>query len=73
VCCLANEDCSGPLQRDHVGYNSITQQDVFQCLCRYHNIMEARELDFFVVNRVLGGRPVPATAVNMEVTVLGCR
>jgi hypothetical protein len=59
VCRLANEDCSGPLQRDHVGYSSITQQDVFQSLCRYHNCTEARELRFFVANRVLGGSPLP--------------
>ena len=62
VCRLANEDCSGPLQRDHVGYSSITQQDVFQWLCRYHNCTEARELRFFVANRVLGGRPLPGPA-----------
>jgi hypothetical protein len=58
VCRLANEDCSGPLQRDHVGYSSVTQQDVFQWFCRYHNCTEARELRFFVANRVLGGRPL---------------
>jgi hypothetical protein len=59
VCRLANEDCSGPLQFAHVGYSSITHHDVFQWLCRYHNCMEARELRFFVANRVLGGRPLP--------------
>lgn len=58
VCRLKNEDCSGPLQRDHVGYDSITQQAVFQWLCRYHNCMEARELRFFVANRVLDRRPL---------------
>jgi len=59
VCRLKNDDCSGPLQRDHVGYNSITQQEVIQWLCYYHNCMEARELRFFVANRVLGGRSLP--------------
>ena len=59
VCCLADEDCSGPLQRDHVGYHSATEQDVFQWLCRYHNCTEARGLRFFVANQVLGGRPLP--------------
>ena len=58
VCRLTNEDCSGPLQRDHVGYNSITQQAVFQWLCRYHNCTEARELRFFVANRVLCQKPL---------------
>jgi len=55
VCRLKNEDCSGPLQRDHVGYNSITQQEVVQWLCRYHNCVEARALRFFVAKAVLGG------------------
>jgi hypothetical protein len=55
-CCLANEDCSGPLQRDHVAYYSVTQPDVFQLLCRYHNITEVMELRFFVAKRVVGGR-----------------
>lgn len=59
VCCLANEDCSGPLQRDHARYSSITQDDLTQWLCRYHNCTEARELRFFVANRVLDGRPLP--------------
>lgn len=59
ACCLENEDCSGPLQRDHVGYSSITQQEVVQWLCRYHNCTEAQELRFFVANQVLGGRPLP--------------
>lgn len=58
ICRLKNEDCSGPLQRDHVGYDSIAQQAVFQWLCRYHNCTEARELRFFVANRVLGKRPL---------------
>jgi len=58
VCRLQNEDCSGPLQRDHVGYSSITQQEVIQWLCRYHNCTEAQELRFFVANQVLGGRPL---------------
>jgi hypothetical protein len=35
VCCLANEDCSGPLQRDHVGYGSI-KEDI-------HALFEARD------------------------------
>ncbi len=56
ICRLKNEDCAGPLQRDHVGYNSVTQQEVFQWLCRYHNCMEARQLRFFVAKAVLGGR-----------------
>jgi hypothetical protein len=59
VCCLKNEDCSGPLQRDHVGYSSVTQQEVFQWLCLYHNCVEARELRFYVANAVLGGKPLP--------------
>jgi hypothetical protein len=59
VCRLKNEDCSGPLQRDHVGYSSVMQQEVFQWLCYYHNCMEARELRFFVANKVLSGRPLP--------------
>ncbi len=58
VCRLKNGDCSGPLQRDHVGYDSVTQQAVFQWLCRYHNCTEARELRFFVANRVLDQRPL---------------
>lgn len=56
ACCLRNEDCAGPLERDHVGYNSITQREVIQTLCHYHNCFEARELRFFVANAVLGGR-----------------
>jgi hypothetical protein len=59
VCRLQNEDCSGPLERDHVGYSSITQQDVVQSLCHYHNCWEARELRFFVANQVLGGKSLP--------------
>lgn len=59
VCCLANEDCAGRLQRDHIGYSSVTQQEVFQWLCYYHNCMEARELRFFVASQVLGGKPLP--------------
>lgn len=59
VCRLANEDCAGRMQRDHIGYNSVTQQEVFQWLCYYHNCMEARELRFFVANKVLGGSPLP--------------
>jgi len=59
VCRLANEDCSGRLQRDHIGYSSVLQQEVFQWLCYYHNCMEARELRFFVANQVLGGKPLP--------------
>jgi len=58
-CRLKNKDCSGPLQRDHVGYSSVMQQEVFQWLCYYHNCMEARELRFFVANKVLNGRPLP--------------
>jgi hypothetical protein len=58
VCRLKNEDCSGHLERDHVGYSSITQQDVVQWLCHYHNCWEARDLRFFVANQVLGGRPL---------------
>lgn len=59
VCSLASEDCFGPLQRDHVGYHSVTHEDVYQWLCRYHNCTEARELRFFVANQVLGGKPLP--------------
>jgi hypothetical protein len=53
---LKNKDCSGPLQRDHIGYSSVTQEEVFQWLCDYHNCTEARELRFFVAHEVLGGR-----------------
>ena len=59
ICSLKNEDCSGPLQRDHVGYSSITQQEVTQQLCYYHNCVEARQLRFFVASKVLSGRPLP--------------
>lgn len=58
-CALENEDCRGPLQRDHVGYDSVTQQAVFQVLCYYHNCVEARELRFFVAREVLERRPLP--------------
>jgi hypothetical protein len=58
VCRLKNEDCSGPLQRDHIGYDSVTQEEILQWLCRYHNCTEAREFRFFVANQVLGGRPL---------------
>lgn len=59
VCAMTNEDCSGPLERDHVGYNSITHEEVIQVLCHYHNCWEARELRFFVAKQVLGGRALP--------------
>ena len=59
MCSLADKDCSGPLQRDHIGYHSVTHQDVFQWLYRYHNRSETRGLWFFVANQVLGGRPLP--------------
>lgn len=55
VCVLKNEDCSGVLQRDHVVYGSVTQQELVQWLCRYHNCVEARELRLFVAKEVLGG------------------
>jgi hypothetical protein len=58
-CALRNEDCSGPLEGDHVGYNSSTQKAVIQQLCRYHNRCEARWYRFFVAHEVFGGRPIP--------------
>jgi hypothetical protein len=57
-CALQNGDCRGSLQSDHIGYNSVTQRELFQYLCAYHNCTEARELRFFVANQVLGGRPL---------------
>jgi hypothetical protein len=60
LCAMRNEDCSGPLERDHVGYNSATHSEVIQTLCHYHNCWEAREYRFFVANQVLGGRALPA-------------
>jgi hypothetical protein len=59
VCAMRNEDCSGSLERDHVGYNSVTHEEVIQTLCHYHNCGEAREYRFFVANQVLGGRALP--------------
>lgn len=57
-CALRNEDCSGPLEGDHVSYNSATQKVVIQQLCRYHNRCEARWYRFFVAHKVLGGSPI---------------
>jgi hypothetical protein len=59
ACALWNEDCSGPIEKDHIAYNKFGHGEIFQYLCHYHNCTEARELRFFMANQVLRGTALP--------------